>query len=341
MNVGTEDFLDHPGIFIDVRSPGEFVQGHIPSAVNLPLFSNEERAFVGTAYKKKGREEAILLGLEIVGPKLLSFVEKAKEYVGKGLAKVYCWRGGMRSSSMAWLLQTAGLKVCILQYGYKAFRRWVLHSLVTPRQLAVVGGLTGCGKTEILQQLLNEGHQVLDLEAIAKHRGSSFGVNATNSQPSNEQFENEIGICWQSFDAKRPIWIEDESRMIGRCKIPDALFKQMRSSPLFVLETNPQVRIKRLLRDYGSQSIINLIAATKRIERKLGLERTQQVIRFLQDRNLEGAIEILLNYYDKSYSESLKNKQQPILSIQIGLETKIEKLYEAYEAIKNNVQFTH
>ena len=345
MIIDIQTFLDRPGVFIDVRSPGEFAQGHIPGSINIPLFSNEERAVVGTSYKKRGREEAVMLGFEIVGPKLASFAAQAKEHIGKGLAKVYCWRGGMRSSSMGWLMQTAGLKTCTLQSGYKAFRRWVLLTLSSPRPIALIGGLTGSGKTEVLHKLGITGQQVLDLEALAKHRGSSYGMMDLQQQPSNEQFENEIALRWQTFDSKRPVWIEDESRMIGQCKIPDSFFTQMRASPLFIIESPRQIRVQQLLQDYGTLSIPNLIAATKRIERRLGSERTLQVINLLQEKNLESALEILLDYYDKSYIKSLKGRQQPILHLSYNpdsLETWAEKLCDAYlKKEVANVKYTY
>lgn len=338
-NMNLQSFLDTAGIIIDVRTPAEFTQGHIPGAMNIPLFSNEERALVGTAYKIKGPQEAIFLGLELVGPKLASFAKQAREHVGNNLAKIYCWRGGMRSSSMSWLLETAGLQTTTLQGGYKAFRQWVFKTLERHRPIAVIGGLTGSGKTEILHKLRQTGQQILDLEALAKHRGSCYGMINLSTQPTNEQFENEIAYLWHSFDSSSPVWIEDESRTIGKCKIPDPLFKQMRTSPLFIIESTRSARIHKLLHDYGTLSIPTLITATKKIERQLGSERTHQVICCLQEKNLGKSVEILLDYYDKLYTESLKRRNQPLLKLSDLA------LCDAYETYKNlgkmHVQLAH
>lgn len=312
-SIDIQSFLDKQGTFLDVRSPGEYGQGHIPGAINLPLFSDDERALIGATYKKKGHEQAVMLGLEIVGPRISMLAAQAKEFVGNNFAKVYCWRGGMRSSSMNWLLQTAGIKAATLQGGYKTFRRWALQALTVSRQIILIGGLTGSGKTEYLHKLKHTGQQILDLEALAKHRGSSYGMIDMQTQPSNEQFENEIAFCLYNYNSKHPVWIEDESRMIGKCKIPDPLYAQMRTSPLYIMESPHEARVQQLLQDYGNISSPTLIAATKRIERKLGSERTHQVIFCLQEQNLKGAIEILLDYYDKLYSESLKQRKQQIL----------------------------
>jgi tRNA 2-selenouridine synthase len=305
-------FLDRPGVFIDVRSPCEFSQGHIPGAFNLPLFSNEERALVGTTYKKKGQNAALIQGLEIAGPKLSDLAIQAKQIAGKNFAKVYCWRGGQRSRSMAWLFQTAGLQTCTLLMGYKAFRRWTLNTLSSPRLIFLIGGLTGTGKTKLLRQLKEEGKQILDLEALAHHRGSSFGLLEKHLQPANEHFENRIAFHLSSCNSALPLWIEDESRMIGKCKIPDPLFAQMRQAPLFILESQRNNRIQHILEDYGNASLAHLAAATQRIERRLGSEKTKQVLEHIQAQNFNSAIEILLDYYDKSYSESLKRRNQPM-----------------------------
>ncbi len=314
MNIQT--FLKTPGTIIDVRTPGEFIKGHIPGALNIPLLSNEERVLVGTVYKQKGRDEAVLLGLKIVGPKLATFVEEAKSLVKADRVKIYCWRGGMRSQSMAWLLQTGGMQTSTLHEGYKAYRQWVLQTIGEQRSIRLIGGLTGSGKTELLQKLSLQGEQVLDLEDLAQHSGSSYGGLNSFQQPTQEQFENEIAQCWQTFSSERPVWVEDESRMIGKCKIPDSLFAQMRDAPLFVIESNQEMRINQLLKNYGKASISQLIDATKRIERKLGIERTQKVISHLQNQNFTSAIEIILDYYDKMYTDSLKKRHQPIIYLQ-------------------------
>lgn len=314
-SVELTDFLNLSGTIIDVRSPGEFFHGHMPGAINLPLFTDAERAVVGTIYKQTGREAAVEQGLELAAPKLCEFVQQAKHFVGKGLAKIHCWRGGMRSSSMAWLLQTAGLKTVTLSGGYKAFRKWTLNSFAIKRQIVLVGGLTGSGKTDILKALKRNGEQVLDLESLANHRGSSYGMLGLPSQPSCEQFENAIALQWASFDSNRPIWIEDESRLIGSCKIPDAIFLQMRLAPLIVIEKPISERIQQLMLDYGKSNTADLIQATERIAKKLGSKRTKEVISQIKSGYLEKAMEIVLEYYDSAYLERLSERQQPVSKI--------------------------
>lgn len=308
-------FIQMPGTILDVRSPGEFLQGRIPGAINLPLFTNEERAIVGTLYKQQGKEAAVLEGLRIVGPKLASFVTTAQNAVGDGYAKVHCWRGGMRSGSMAWLLKTAGMKTVTLEGGYKAFRKWVLQVLATPRQVVVIGGLTGSGKTSLLHALQRYGEQVLDLEKLANHRGSSFGMLGMGEQPSVEQFENEIAMQWARFDLSRPVWIEDESRMVGICKIPDPLFAMMSQAPLYLIERPLSERLNNLHTDYGHVPFSELKHATQRISKRLGGARSQEVISLIDENRLAEAAQLVLQYYDATYSHMLKRRGQKIFAI--------------------------
>lgn len=307
-----EEFLKTPGTYLDVRSPGEFMQGRIPGAINLALFSDEERANIGTAYKQQGKEQAISLGLNIAGPKLGNFVEQAKTYCQTGLGKVYCWRGGMRSSAMKWLLGFSGIPAVTLQGGYKTFRRWVLKQFSHPYSFVVIGGLTGCGKTETLQALKKLGEQVLDLEMLAHHRGSSYGKYGEELQPSTEQFENEIALCLAAFHCERPIWIEDENRLIGTCAIPDSLFKSMHAAPLFVIERPLEERLTRLLRDYSEAAPDELIKATKKISKRLGSQRTKEIVEAIKEGRFSDAIIHVLKYYDAAYAFSLSKRSQPV-----------------------------
>lgn len=310
-SVDAQDFLKLAGTILDVRSPDEFLQGHIPGAFNLPLFTNEERAQIGTLYKQQGKAQAIELGLKFAGPKLADFVAISRQRVTQ-TAKLHCWRGGMRSSSMAWLLETAGLQTVTLKRGYKGFRQWALSSTSVPKKIILLGGLTGSGKTAILQELHRKNEQVLDLEKLACHRGSSFGMMGFSKQPSNEQFENEIAVRWASFDSTLPIWIEDESRMIGSCKIPQSIFEQMRSATLFLIERPKSERIMQLKEDYGQIDPSQLIDSVGRIAKKLGGCRTKEVIQQIRSGNLIHAIDIVLDYYDKTYKDDLQRRSQYI-----------------------------
>lgn len=311
------DFLTAPGAILDVRSPSEHEQGRIPGAVSFPLFSNEERAQVGTCYKQQGRDEAVALGLSIVGPKLASFVAQAKVVAPDRTVRVHCWRGGMRSGSMAWLLETAGFQVTVLDHGYKGFRHWVHAVLAEPKPIVTLGGMTGTGKTKILHALREQGEQILDLEHLANHRGSSYGNLGLPTQPSTEQFENLIAMEWSQLTRARPIWVEAESRMIGSCRVPDGLFQQMVSATVLQIERSRQERITLLLEDYGAIDSESLLEATTRLKKRLGGERTQQAVNAIQGGNLAAAVDTVLDYYDKAYRYDLKRRQVDVKSLNV------------------------
>jgi tRNA 2-selenouridine synthase len=312
------EFLESPGPILDVRSPGEYGHGHIPGAISFPLFSNEERAQVGICYKQQGRDDAIELGLDLVGPRLATFVRQAKALVNESQwnhhltppVRVHCWRGGMRSGSMAWLLETAGLSVVTLDGGYKAFRRWVRTTLSEPKPILSLGGMTGTGKTQILYTLAELGEQILDLEGLANHRGSSFGNLGLPPQPSTEHFENLVAMQWAMLDASRPVWVEAESRRIGICRIPDELFQPMMQAPVIQVERSRDERIAHLVKEYGAVDREELVAATERIRKKLGGQRTQEAIALIQQGHLAAATDIILDYYDKTYTYDLHRKRE-------------------------------
>lgn len=315
-NLPILEFLTLPGPILDVRSPGEFGQGHIPKAINMPLFTDEERAAIGTIYKKEGKDSATELGIQFASPKLSNFVATAKRLRAANPVKVHCWRGGMRSSSVAWLLNTAGIPTVTLHCGYKAFRTWALKIVQQPLHLKILGGFTGSGKTAILHELQNRGEQVLDLEALASHRGSSYGTIGMAQQPSTEQFENEIACRWASFNPDKPVWIEDESRMIGKCKIPDPIFNLMHTGTLFFIDSPQKQRIQRLGTDYGNAPILDLIAATKRLEKKMGRVLNQQAINLILAGKIDEAISLTLHYYDNAYQHTLCRRKQTMYKIQ-------------------------
>ena len=296
---------------IDVRTSAEFEVAHIPEAVNVPLFSNEERAMVGTAYVQNSREEAILLGLDLVGPKLRSLVKSARDSIQSDQVLVHCWRGGMRSAAMAWLLSIASeLDVYVLEGGYKAFRRHMLAALQKPLQLLVVGGKTGSRKTDILHALKSEGEQVLDLEALAHHRGSAFGGIGQPIPPTQEQFENLLGWHWLTFAPDRPVWVEDESRRIGKRALPGVLWKRLLEAPIFYLETPLEQRIDYLIHLYGDATPENLETGIKKIQKRLGGHATKLAVEAVYQGNLREACSLVLKYYDKAYTHCL-NQRQP------------------------------
>lgn len=291
---------------LDVRSPEEFARGHIPGAHNLPLFSDEERAAVGTLYKHQGRRAAVRRGLELVGPRLAVLAEQAAAFAGADAnLRVHCWRGGLRSSSTAWLLETCDLPCTLLEGGYKGFRRWLRQGLAQPRPVVLLGGHTGSGKTEVLHALRVAGAQVLDLEGLAHHRGSSFGGLGQPRQPTTEQFENHIAMALQAVSPHRVLWIEAESVQVGCCRIPPELFQQMQQAPLVELRRPDHERLDHLLATYGPMPRQELTEATRRIGKRLGPQRTQQAVEAITAGNLRLACQLILNYYDRTYAHGL------------------------------------
>lgn len=302
-------FLNAQIPFIDVRSPGEYVQGHIPAAHNLPLFSDAERALVGTLYKQQGRDAAMLEGLRIVGPKMAPIVEKARIMAPGGKIGVHCWRGGERSGSVAWLLEKAGFpEVCTLQRGYKAFRELVLSSFSMPKTLLILGGYTGTGKTEMLALLREQGEQVIDLEGLAQHKGSAYGGIGKGVQPTTEHFENLLWEALSKQDPLRPIWLEDESQMVGHVKVPDAFYAQMRSAKVAFVDMPIEQRAARLVADYGSCPKAELEEATLRIQKRLGPQHTKEAMGALDRGDLLRVAMITLTYYDKAYGRGISQR---------------------------------
>jgi len=309
--VTIEEFLARSGsiMLIDVRSPGEFNQGHIPGAINLPLFDDEERAMVGTLYKNSGREAAVLKGLELAGPKLAGFVKRMHQFAPQREILIHCWRGGMRSEHMGWLLDQAGFKVTFLTGGYKSYRKFIRESFSVHSRIIILGGLTGSSKTDILHQLEMLGEQVLDLEKIACHKGSVFGALGQNPQPTNEQFENNIYVQWQKFDFSRTIWIEDESRSIGSVFIPDPLFEEMSRAPMIRVGMDEQFRIQRLVKEYEGFEKGLLREAVNKISEKLGGTRTKQALEAIGNNDFRTAAILVLGYYDKTYQHAMSKRE--------------------------------
>ena len=293
---------------IDVRSPAEFASGHIAGACNIPLFDNEERSLVGTTYKQVNRQEALLDGLGIVGPKMRSFVEQALQVAPQRKVLVHCWRGGMRSESFAWLLRTAGMEVATLRGGYKAYRNFGLESLKKPAKLLIVGGETGSGKTDILKAMADLGEQVIDLEGLAHHKGSSFGGIGQAQQPSTEQFQNLLFEEWRKLDLSQTVWLEDESFSIGSVQLPYELWEQMKSAKMVRVELPKEERIQRLVREYGQQDLAALETAIRRIEKRLSTPRMQQALDDLACGQLDAVADNLLTYYDRSYQRNMDRR---------------------------------
>ncbi len=303
-----EAFLAAEGPIVDVRSPSEYQQGHIPGARNLPLFSDAERAEVGTCYKQ-GRQAAVQLGLGLVGPRLPAMAEALLEISQPDSPlRLHCWRGGMRSGSVAWLASTLNLPVQLLAGGYKAYRRWVLAMVEQPWPLLVLGGRTGTGKTALLQALQQQGAAVIDLEGLAHHRGSSFGGLGLPPQPSSEHYENRLATRLRELGEARPIWLEAESAQVGRCRIPAGLWRQMQAAPVLEIQRPMEERVQQLVAVYGCHGQEALRQATERISRRLGPQRTAAALAAIERSDWPEACLQMLDYYDRCYDHELSRR---------------------------------
>ncbi len=298
----------HP--ILDVRTPAEFAQGHIVGALNLPIFTNEERVIIGTLYKKEGKQPAVLKGLEIVGPKLHQFVQDAIKLNKSETFLVHCWRGGMRSSSMAWFLETYGFKCLTLKSGYKSYRKYVLDSFNEQKNIVILGGKTGTGKTLILHELEKQNEQIIDLEKLAHHKGSSFGSLGEEEQNSQEQFENELSFEFSKINPEKKCWIENESRLIGKNSLPNGLWEQMKKATVISIDLPLEERINYLVREYGKFSKEELITATERIGKKLGGQHVKHAVEAIEEGDYKTAFEICLVYYDKTYQHGEEKREK-------------------------------
>jgi len=305
-----KDFLNRSAIIpvIDVRSPSEFSNGHIPGAYNIPLFDDKEREIVGTTYKKEGRRKAILKGLQLTGPTMNLKLELAIELAKENRLLVHCWRGGMRSEAMAWLFSLGDIETQILDGGYKSYRHHVLEKISEKRKYIVLGGLTGSGKTEILNYMKGIGHQVIDLEGIACHKGSAFGSLGQSAQPTSEHFANLLYHEVEKTDRDKVVWLEDESKNIGSVFMPDLFYTNLRESSVIAIVMDVETRMPRLLKEYSAYPKEELISSIKRISKRLGGDNTNEALRGVGESNFSRAIEITLNYYDKTYLFGLKKR---------------------------------
>jgi tRNA 2-selenouridine synthase len=336
--VTIEEFLqlaqEHP--ILDVRSPGEYTHAHIPGAISLPLFTDEERKVVGTAYKQQSKQTAIKIGLDYYGSKMRMIVERAEVIISNrqlAISKkqkatnskeplpiancllVHCWRGGMRSAGVAWLLDLYGFKVYTLMGGYKTYRKWVREQFEKDYPFNIIGGYTGSGKTLILHELVKEQKPVIDLEALANHKGSAFGAMGQLPQPTQEMFENllaqELTNCsrFLSGPTDNCIWLEDESQRIGNLQLPMPLWYTIRKKPVYFLDIPFEERLHYLTDEYGKFEKEKLVNAIIRIQKRLGGLETKNAISYLLENNHKECFRILLTYYDKYYYNGLHSRE--------------------------------
>jgi len=298
---------------IDVRSPGEFAEDHLPGAINLPVLDDAERARVGTLYVQQSAFDARKIGAAIVSRNIAAIcdshaLDKPREWA----PLVYCWRGGQRSRALVHVLTEIGFRAVQLDGGYRAWRRHVVDMLPFHAQhlrFRVICGLTGSGKSRLIEALAAEGGQVLDLERLARHRGSLLGDLPDNPQPSQKMFESALYAAMSSFDVSRPVFVESESQRIGRLQVPESLLVEMRESPCIRLDTSQALRVALLEADYA-----HLVADHAQLHARLAplakLHGNATIARWTEwaqaCATAELTADLLATHYDPSYERAIR-----------------------------------
>ena len=309
--VATVAQLDQFDEIIDVRTPPEFREDHIPGAVNFPVLTEEERARVGTLYKQTSSFEAKKIGAVLIARNIARHIEdyfasKPKHW----RPLIYCWRGGKRSGAMAHILSEIGWKVARLDGGYKAYRRRVVEDLTTLPQafhFQVVCGPTGSGKSRFLQALAAAGGQVLDLEQLAAHRGSVLGNLPDAPQPAQKMFDSRIWSQLLHFEPARPVYVEAESKKVGQLRVPDALIERMWQGHCVLLEVGSEQRVQLLKEEYAHfiadpQSLLEKVSCLKELHSKERLETWRALAN--SGHWDEFVLDMLVSHYDPAYHRS-------------------------------------
>lgn len=310
---------------IDARSPAEFAEDHIPGAINLPVLSNDERAEVGTVYKQQSRFDARRIGAAYVARNVAHHLETAlAARDGDFRPLVYCWRGGMRSGAMATILAQVGWRVGVLAGGYRTWRREVVAGLRedgAPLKLVLLDGQTGTAKTAILHRAARLGVQTLDLEGAARHRGSVFGGYEDAPQPTQKAFESALWMRLRDFDLTRPILVEAESSMIGRCEIPQRLWRAMRTAPAIDIAAPLDTRADWLTRSYADiiANGVRVAAAIDRLKPFAGKAQCAEWRALADARDYESlARGLMAVHYDPLYDRARARRENAgVLSIKL------------------------
>jgi tRNA 2-selenouridine synthase len=253
---------------------------------------------------------------------------------------MYCWRGGLRSRIMSWVLSMGGFNIVLLEDGYKAYRNRALEMLDRERKIIVLGGKTGSGKTEMLTHLRKVGEQVICLETFAHHRGSAFGALGMKPQPRNEHFENLIAEEWEKLDENKCVWIENESQSIGSIVLQKKLFERLRNAPVIEMELDKSYRIKRIVEEYGKFPLQDLIDNTKKIEQRLGGQRFHDAIEALQSGNLKKWVDEILYYYDKAYQHGIDIRaKDSVIQVELNENDSAEVMTQKLMAAADKIDF--
>ncbi|MFM7531246.1 MAG: tRNA 2-selenouridine(34) synthase MnmH [Rubrivivax sp.] len=318
--IGIDDALARLAQFdavVDARSPAEHALDHLPGALNWPVLDDEERRLVGTEYTQLSAFEARKRGAAMAARNIARHLEREGASLGpEWKPLVYCWRGGQRSGSLALVLAQVGFEVQVLEGGYRAFRRRVLADLEDAGaglDFRVLCGRTGTGKSRLLRALASHGAQVLDLEALAEHRGSVLGAVPDRSQPTQKAFETRLWHALRGFDPTRAVFVESESRTIGRLRLPDALLQRMRAAPCLHLEMGLPARVALLREDYAHY-VADTAALCERLD-TLREARGHACVAGWQALAREGRIDALVtalleSHYDPVYLRSMARNYQ-------------------------------
>ena len=320
--IETEEWkLTHYDMVIDVRSPSEFLDDHIPGAVNMPVLSDVERADIGTIYKQQSSFLARKKGAALVARNIAGHLDNQLKKVGPEFSPlIHCWRGGQRSRAFAQICSEIGWKSYTLKGGYKSYRRSVLRDLeeiATTLVFIVIAGRTGSGKTDILKELKHEGAQVLDLEGLAVHRGSLLGRIENRLQPSQRLFESNLCSDLSKFDLKKPIYVESESSKIGNVQIPKDIWKQIVAAPMISIITPTPSRAIYLLSEYKHLmvDISDLNKLVSGMAQRHGQARTKVWRDLIKAKNWQSLAENLLKtHYDPAYDKSILRHNRLVLA---------------------------
>ena len=300
-----ESLLD-THLIVDVRTPLEYEEDHIPGALNVPLLTNEERVEIGTLYKQTGPLEARRRGLELTAQRFPAIVAEIGDAAQGRPILVYCWRGGLRSKTVTAILDLTGFPAYQMLGGYKSFRNIVVNyfeQFRPPAPLVVIHGNTGIGKTTLLAILREKGQTVVDLEGLARHRGSAFGSLGLKQDLTQKWFETTLWNVLRSLPPDRPVYLEGESRRIGALSLPGNMYEVMRDSVKIWCEASLETRVVRLIEEYGrTEYKVGMAAALERIRKKLGGDRYDEFAGYLERWELEPFMAgLMTEYYDRLY----------------------------------------
>ncbi len=315
-----ESLLDNH-LPVDVRTPLEYDEDHMPGAINVPLLTNEERVEIGTLYKVAGPQAARVRGLEMTAHRMPAMVATIADAAAGRPILVYCWRGGLRSRTVAAILDLAGYNAVQLIGGYKSFRHHVMtyfEPFRPPAPLVVIHGMTGIGKTEFVLGMKSDHFTVIDLEGLACHRGSAFGELGLTQDLSQKRFETLLWDAFRKAPVGRPVIVEGESKRIGKLSLPGNMYEVMQESAKVWCQASLETRVKRLVAEYGKPVYREGMAeALQRIGKRLGREKCAEIAGYLERWELEPfTTELIRHYYDKVYYKTRDWREDIVISLE-------------------------